>query len=154
MRFKYSYYHRNGQASKGDHQIFKSPASHEIFWGLRGSEGYEMGLIQHFIFIFLSFFLSLLLLHPFLHVFPPVITLQVGHPDPIISLRNKKRESSPHLFLTREILSAASCRASFSLSNRSFFVQARIALTLIGFRGNSKTRISKLVRYCPTESPT
>ena len=33
-----------------------------------------------------------------------------------------------HLFLTLETLSAASCLASFSLSNLSFLVQARIAL--------------------------
>ena len=37
-------------------------------------------------------------------------------------------EMDSHLFLTLETLSAASCLASFSLSNLSFLVQARIAL--------------------------
>ena len=37
-------------------------------------------------------------------------------------------EMDSHLFLTLETLSAASCLASFSLSNLSFLVHARIAL--------------------------
>ena len=46
-------------------------------------------------------------------------------------------EMDSHLFLTLETLSAASCLASFSLSNLSFLVQARIALIKPGH--NSET---------------
>ena len=48
-------------------------------------------------------------------------------------------EMDSHLFLTLETLSAASCLASFSLSNLSFLVQARIAL----IKPNQKSETEK-----------
>ena len=47
-------------------------------------------------------------------------------------------EMDSHLFLTLETLSAASCLASFSLSNLSFLVQARIALIKPGHKSETE----------------